>query len=275
MNPLVVPLVTGAEVTFWIVAPLAVLGALGLVLSRRAVYDALSMAVTMICLAVLYASLDAPFLAMTQIIVYTGAVMMMFLFVLMMVGVDTPDSIVETIKGQRVLAILGGVGVAALLIFAVGGALVNPPVSAIEANATHGGNVEGLAHLLFGRYVFVFELTAALLITGAVGAMLLAHHQRVTPRKRQPEQAADRMAAYAATGEHPGALPNSGVYAHTNAIGVPALLPDGSVAEKSISQTLVMRGATVDASPLAKVTNETFAAVEGVVDADDDEDPQQ
>ena len=106
MSPMLIPLVTGAEVTFWIGAPLAVLGALGLVFSRRAVYAALSMAVSMISLAVLYASLDAPFLAMTQIIVYTGAVMMMFLFVMMMVGVDTPDSAVETLKAQRPLAIL-------------------------------------------------------------------------------------------------------------------------------------------------------------------------
>ena len=106
MNTLLVPLVTGAEVTFWVVAPITILGALGLVLSRRAVYAALSVAVTMMGLAALYASLDAPFLAMVQIIVYTGAVLMMFLFVLMMVGITTPDSTVETLKGQRPLAIL-------------------------------------------------------------------------------------------------------------------------------------------------------------------------
>ncbi|WP_269779639.1 NADH-quinone oxidoreductase subunit J [Propioniciclava soli] len=266
-----VPLVTGAEVTFWIAAPIAILGALGLVFARRAVYAALGMAVSMISLAVLYASMDAPFLAMIQVIVYTGAVMMMFLFVLMMVGVDTPDSVVETLKGQRFLAILAGIGAAALLVFAVGGAVVNPPVTTIEANAARGGNVEGLAELLFGRYVFVFELTSALLISGAVGAMLLAHHQRVTPKKRQREMAADRMAAYRTSGEHPGPLPNSGVYAHTNAIGAPALLPDGSVAEKSLSQTLILRGASLDAPALAKVTNETFAAIEAVADDDEDE----
>lgn len=266
MNPTLVPLVTGAEVTFWIAGPIAVLGALGLVLARRAVYAALGMAVAMIALAVLYASLDAPFLAMTQIIVYTGAVLMMFLFVLMMVGVDTPDSAVETLKAHRWLALLAGLGVFALLVFAVGGALVGPARTTVEANTQYGGNVEGLAALLFGRYVFVFELTAALLITAAVGAMLLAHHQRVTERKGQRQQAGERMAAYAATGEHPGPLPNSGVYATTNAIGAPALLPDGSVAEKSVSQTLVLRGATIDAQPLARITNETFAAIESVRD---------
>lgn len=271
MNPTLVPLVTGAEVTFWVAGPLAVIGALGLVLARRAVYAALGMAVAMISLAVLYASLDAPFLAMTQIIVYTGAVLMMFLFVLMMVGVDTPDSVVETLRGHRVLAFLGGLGLVALLVFAIGGAIVDPPVTTAEANATYGGNVEGLAALLFGRYVFVFELTAALLITAAVGAMLLAHHDRVSVKKGQRERASDRMAAYATTGEHPGPLPNSGVFATTNAIGAPALLPDGTVAEKSLSPTLVLRGATVDTVTLAQVTTETFAAIEKVVEDEEDE----
>ncbi|MFP5417238.1 MAG: NADH-quinone oxidoreductase subunit J [Actinomycetes bacterium] len=271
MNTALVPLVTGAEVTFWIAGPIAVLGALGLVFSRRAVYAALSMALAMVSLAVLYASLDAPFLAMTQIIVYTGAVLMMFLFVLMMVGVDTPDSAVETLKAQRPLAILGGVGIAALLIFAIGGALYQEPATVTEANAQFGGNVEGLAAVMFGRYVFVFELTAALLITGAVGAMILAHHERVGIRKGQRELAADRMYAYKTTGEHPGTLPNSGVYASTNAIGAPALLPDGSVSEKSLSQTLIMRGATIDPAPLTQVTAQTFAAIEAVRDEDEDD----
>ena len=98
------------NVVFWICAPLMVLGGLGLILFRKAVHSALSMALTMVCLAVLYASLSAPFLFAVQIIVYTGAVLMMFLFVLMLVGVDTPDSIVETIKGQRVLSALGALG---------------------------------------------------------------------------------------------------------------------------------------------------------------------
>lgn len=270
MNPTLIPLVTGAEVTFWIAAPLAVIGALGLVLARRAVYAALGMAFSMISLAVLYASLDAPFLAMTQIIVYTGAVMMMFLFVLMMVGVDTPDSAIETLKAQRPLAILGGIGLAALLIFAVVGSLVNPPVTVEQANAANGGNVEGIAALLFGKYMFVFELSAAMLITAAVGAMLLAHHQRVKPKRGQQELAVERMEKYATLGEHPGPLPSSGVYATTNAIGAPALLPDGSVAESSLSETLVLRGASLDAQPLARITNETFAALESVTDEEDE-----
>ncbi|MFV0451521.1 MAG: NADH-quinone oxidoreductase subunit J, partial [Propioniciclava sp.] len=173
------------------------------------------------------------------------------------------------LKGQRALAVLGGIGLAALLIFAIGGAIVNAPVTTAEADAAYGGNVEGIAALLFGKYVFVFELSAALLITAAVGAMLLAHHQRVKPKRGQAELAAERMDRYAATGEHPGPLPNSGVYATTNAIGAPALLPDGSIAEKSVSETLVLRGAAIDVPPLAKITNETFAAIEAVAEEED------
>ena len=107
-------------IVFWICAPLMVLGGLGLILFRKAVYSALSMALTMVCLAVLYASLDAPFLFAIQIIVYTGAILMLSLFVLMLVGVDTPDSIVETIKGQRILSAIGALGLLGLMIFSIG-----------------------------------------------------------------------------------------------------------------------------------------------------------
>ena len=89
----------GEVVVFWISAVFAVIGALGLVVSRKAVHSALWVAFTMINLAILYFSLEAPFLGTTQIVVYTGAVMMLFLFVLMIVGVDSSDSLMETIKG--------------------------------------------------------------------------------------------------------------------------------------------------------------------------------
>src|ERR671918_570451 len=103
-------LVTGAEVAFWLLAPVMILGALGMILARKPVHSALCLATVMISLAVQYAAQDAPFLFAVQIIVYTGAILMLFLFVLMLVGVDAADSLVETIKGQRPLAILAGVG---------------------------------------------------------------------------------------------------------------------------------------------------------------------
>ena len=83
--------------------------------------------VVMLSLAVLYAVQDAPFLAVVQIIVYTGAVMMLFLFVLMLVGVDSADSLVETIRGQRFWAVVAGLGFAALLGLGVGNAVLAGP----------------------------------------------------------------------------------------------------------------------------------------------------
>ena len=91
----------GEAVVFWVCGTLAVIGAIGLIVSRKAVHSALWVALTMINLAILYIANSAPFLGMVQIIVYTGAVMMLFLFVLMVVGVDSSDSLVETLRGQR------------------------------------------------------------------------------------------------------------------------------------------------------------------------------
>jgi len=267
-----IPLVTGAEVTFWIVAPLMVLGALGLLFFRKAVYAALSMAFVMVNLAVLYASLNAMFLTFVQIIVYTGAIMMLFLFVLMLVGVDTPDSIVETLRGQRWSAGLAGLGLLGLIVFGIGGALAGgPQVGLDDANAVHGGNVESLAALIFGRYVFIFELTSALLITAAVGAMVLGQHARVRPKPTQREMARQRMVDYAASGLHPGTLPNSGVIARHNSIATPALLPDGTISEASVSAALTSRGVILDSPALSRATAEAFAAIEGVKAEEDEE----
>ena len=123
-----VPLVTGPSVAFWLLAPVMILGALGMILARKPVHSALCLAAVMISLAVQYAAQDAPFLFAVQIIVYTGAILMLFLFVLMLVGVDTADSMVETIKGQRPLAVLAGLGFGCLLVFAVGNAIVGEPI---------------------------------------------------------------------------------------------------------------------------------------------------
>ncbi|MFC7623490.1 NADH-quinone oxidoreductase subunit J [Microlunatus sp. GCM10028923] len=259
----VVPLVTGAEVAFWMLAPIMVLGALGLVLAKRPVHSALCLAVVMISLAIQYAALDAPFLFAVQIIVYTGAILMLFLFVLMLVGVDAADSLVETIKGQRVLAGIAGLGFAILLIAAIGNAIVGTPMGLEQANTTHGGNAQGLAALIFNDYVFAFEATAALLITAAVGAMVLAHRERLKEKKTQRDLAGERMRRYAETGEHPGPLPTPGVFARHNAVHVPALLPDGSVAEKSVSQTLKARGTVLDARDLTGPITESLKQVAG------------
>ncbi|HJZ25239.1 MAG TPA: NADH-quinone oxidoreductase subunit J, partial [Streptosporangiaceae bacterium] len=98
------------ESVFWILAVLAVLAALAMILVPRAVHCALMLAVVMLSLATMYAMQGAPFLAFVQIIVYTGAVLMLFLFVLMLIGISSADSIVETIKGQRQAAGLAAIG---------------------------------------------------------------------------------------------------------------------------------------------------------------------
>jgi NADH-quinone oxidoreductase subunit J len=160
--------------------------------------------------------------------------------VLMLVGVDASDSLVETIRGQRLLAGLAFLGFAVLLIFAVGNAMYGDPVGLTAAQPD--GNPKGIAQLLFGKYVFAFEVTSALLITAALGAMMLAHRERLTPKKTQRDVAAERMRKYAEQGVHPGPLPTPGVLARHNAVDTPALLPDGSIAPTSVSRVLQARG---------------------------------
>lgn len=235
--------------TFWILAPLMVLAALGILFVRKAVHAALLLAVVMICLAVLYAVLDAPFLFAVQIIVYTGAIMMLFLFVLMLVGVDASDSVVETIKGQRIMAVVLGLILGAVLVTGFAQISLGTAVGLEGANA--GGNIEQLANILFSRYVFAFEATSALLITAAMGAMVLAHRERLTPKETQSSRAAQRMRDYAESGKHPGPLPAPGVYARHNAVDTPALLPDGSASEASVSRVLAARGVMRSAPDMA------------------------
>jgi NADH-quinone oxidoreductase subunit J len=114
--------------------------------------------------------------------------------------------------------------------------------------ANEPGNVEALANILFSRYVFAFEVTSALLITAAVGAMVLAHRERLTPKPSQADMAAGRVRRYAEAGEHLGPLPPPGVFARHNAVDTPALLPDGSASAASISRVLAARG-TVRSAP--------------------------
>ena len=231
---------TNEAVLFWILAVVSVVGAIGVVAAPKAVYSAISLALTMIALAVLYIAQDAPFLGVAQVVVYTGAVMMLFLFVLMLIGVDSSESLGETLRGQRLAAISTGVGFGILLIAGIGNVSVSGFTGLTEANA--GGNVEGLAALIFTQYLWAFELTGALLITATLGAMLLAHRERLERRKSQRELAAERFAP----GGHPTTLPNPGVYARHNAVDVPARLPDGSASELSVSAILQLRDLPVD-----------------------------
>jgi NADH-quinone oxidoreductase subunit J len=222
------------QVLFWILAILAVSAALAMILVRQAVHCALMLAVVMLSLAVMYAMQGAPFLAFVQVIVYTGAVLMLFLFVIMLIGISNRESLKETISGQRLWAALGGFGLVVLLIVGVGHATLGTAAPTTSANNTD--NLTGIAQLIFTTYVFPFEITSALLITAALGAMVLAHRERTTPKPTQREVARAKIASGQVAPEPP-----PGVYALHNAVDMPAMLPDGSTAVRSVSRAVAQR----------------------------------
>jgi NADH-quinone oxidoreductase subunit J len=226
---------TGDAVTFYLLGALALIGAVGVVMAANAVYSAMFLAMTMIILAVFYMIENALFLGVVQIVVYTGAVMMLFLFVLMLIGVDSAESLVETLRGQRVAAVIIGFAFGILLIAGIGTVTTGTYATLEQANA--GGNVQGLAVLIFSRYLWAFELTSALLITAAMGAMILAHRERFEHRKTQRELSVERFRP----GGHPTPLPGPGVFARHNAVDTAALLPDGSYSRLSVPQVLEPR----------------------------------
>ena len=225
---------TGEAVVFWILGPVALAGALGMVFSRNAVHSALWLVLTMLSLGVFYVVQDAPFLGAVQVIVYTGAIMILFLFVLMLVGRDSSDSVVETLRGQRIAATLLGIGFAGLVGAGIARATEGLPVTGLDGAQGADGNIQAIAALLFSRYLLAFEVTSALLITAAVGAMVLAHIER-EPGSRQSQKDLSRARFL---GERPSTLPGPGVYARANSVAVPARLPDGGVAPGSVGTGL-------------------------------------
>ncbi len=233
---------TAEAVGFWLLAPLAVVASLGLLFARKAVHAAMSIALVMIIIGIFYIMQKADFLGVVQVFVYTGAVMMLFLFVLMLVGVDSSDSIVETIKGQRWASLVLVVGLVGVLLSLVGSVVfdeqkVQAGLDKVVATNTETGNITGMAELIFGPYVWIFEVTSALLITAALGAMVLAHRERLSPKVTQAQWAARRIKA----NKNVAGLPAPGVYARHNAVDTPALLPDGSPSDLSVSRVLVAR----------------------------------
>ncbi|MET9490860.1 NADH-quinone oxidoreductase subunit J [Nocardia sp. NPDC006630] len=225
---------TGEAVQFWILAVIAVVGALGMVCARKAVHSALCLAATMITLSAFYIAENALFLGIVQIVVYTGAVMMLFLFVLMLVGVDSQESLRETLRGQRIAVIVVGVGFGMLIIAALARGMKSTSVAATGPGLGGKDAIGALAELIFVRYVWAFELTGALLITATIGAMVLAHREKFGPRADQRELSKQRFR----DGRRVTPLPTPGVYARHNAVDAPARLPDGSFEELSVSSIL-------------------------------------
>jgi NADH-quinone oxidoreductase subunit J len=212
----------GETLTFWIIAPIAVLGALGMVFAKKAVHGALMLVTNLFCVAVCYLLLDAPFLGFVQIVVYTGAIMVLFLFVLMLIGVESSESLVETLRGQRFAATILGLGFAGLLVFPLGKAIRHQPAAGVAAaNQEGGGNIHAIARLLFTQYVFAFEAVSALLVIAAVGAMILAHRERTGPKPSQKETLRRRIAE----GGVLTPLPGPGVYARADSADQQPMLP--------------------------------------------------
>ncbi|GIM87014.1 NADH-quinone oxidoreductase subunit J [Salinispora arenicola] len=236
----------GEAVTFWILAPLALLGAIGMVAARNAVHSALWLVLTMLCLGVFYVVQAGPFIGLVQIIVYTGAIMMLFLFVLMLVGRGASDSLIETLRGQRIAALVLGIGFAGLVGTGLYRALAGGTAAGLTA-ANAEGNVQGVARLLFTKYVLAFELTSALLITAAVGAMVLAHVER--RREDRMDQVATMKARFR-PGNYPGPKPGPGVFATSSSVATPALLPDGRLSERSTPEILPVRELTAEDTTL-------------------------
>ncbi|MEO9329117.1 NADH-quinone oxidoreductase subunit J [Gordonia aurantiaca] len=231
---------TGEAIQFWILGVVAVAGALGVVFATKAVYSAFFLATTMIVLAAFYVAQGALFLGVVQVVVYTGAVMMLFLFVLMLIGVDSSDSLRETLRGQRPAAGLIGLGFGVLLIAGIGNATVAVTAGSTAPYALAGDSnsaIESIAELVFVRYLWAFELTGALLIAATLGAMVLAHRARFGTRPTQKELSQTRFRS----GVNLTPLPSPGVYARHNAVDVPARLPDGSPSDLSVNSILAAR----------------------------------
>ncbi|MGH2724054.1 MAG: NADH-quinone oxidoreductase subunit J [Actinomycetota bacterium] len=163
-------------VVFWLAAPVAVGAGVLMLLQRNAVHSALYLILNQFMLAVLFVVLGAPFLAAVQVIVYAGAIMVLFLFVIMFLGVDRREALVETIRGQRVAAIGLGLLVVAEVVVAIrlGVGLGRAAVAEVGPGF---GSAEAVGRRLFTQYVFPFEVTSVLLIVAAIAAMVLARRQ--------------------------------------------------------------------------------------------------
>jgi NADH-quinone oxidoreductase subunit J len=253
-------LTTGEAAAFWVLGPLALLGALGMIFAKNAVHSALFLVLTMLSLGVIYMIQQAPFLGFVQIIVYTGAIMMLFLFVLMLVGRDSSDSVVEVLRGQRLFATILGVGIAGLLVGAVGRSFTDVTPVGLNGNEANGGNgnVENIGRSIFTDFLFPFELTSALLITAAVGAMVLGYVDRHTRGRRTQKELVE--ARFRGEYQRPSPLPGPGVFATSSSVATPALLPDGSVAPESLSALIDSAAASDLEEERRAVSGEAYSA---------------
>jgi NADH-quinone oxidoreductase subunit J len=179
-------------IVFWVFAPISVGSAIAMLFQRNAIHAALFLIVNFFTLAVFYLVLGAPFLFAVQIIVYAGAIMVLFLFVIMLLGVDRDESLVERLRGQRSLGIVLGLGFVAEVVVAIraGVGFSSTGAANFEGIANRGGNAQALSSVLFRQFFFPFEATSVLLIVAAIAAMVLAQRQRTTVTRAEVDAAA-------------------------------------------------------------------------------------
>lgn len=244
------------SIAAWLFGAVIVAAALGMVFSRELIHSALWLLMVMIGVAVEYAVLGAPFVFAVQMVVYAGAIMVMILFIVMMVGSHGEADDREPMKAQRPLAILAALMVLGLIVFSV-------YATKLAAPAGVNGSIANLGELIFTRYVVIFEVLSALLIVAAVGAMVLIFRtRRPGGHSGQREASIARFANWAEHGTNVGAKAGAGVYASTNAMDVPALLPDGSELESSVSGDLVKRHDVHSAGAIADHTARNYRALD-------------
>ena len=220
---------TGEAIAFWILGPVALLGAIGMVLLRNAVHSALSLVATMMCLGLFYLIEQGPFLGLVQIIVYTGAIMILFLFVLMLVGRDSSDSLVETLRGQRVAAILAGLAFALLL------ASDHRPRLQGPDRAQPGRGQRQRRQRQFDRDAAVHQVPVRLRThLGAADRGRRGCHGAGPHRTGRGQAVAEGDGPRADPLRPAAAAARPGRASSGNAIGTPALLPDGSIARESL-----------------------------------------
>ena len=194
----------GFLILFWATASIAVASAIAMLFMRNAVHAALMLIVNFFCIAVFFLMLGSQFLFVVQIIVYAGAIMVLFLFVIMLLGVDRQEDLHERIPGQRWIAVLLGAGLVAEIVVAVRlGLGLSTGHAARLAALNRGGNVRALAAVLFNRYFFPFEVTSVLLIVAAVGVVLLGRRYAGDGTAARPAAIATRAGDGSGDGDGP------------------------------------------------------------------------
>jgi len=161
---------------FVLLAVLAIASALGMVLSKNTVNSALLLVLNLLSIAGVYLLLQAQFLAFIQILVYAGAIMVLFLFVIMLLNLDEEEGFFDKIRVKYIVAFLLGVVVLGQILYSLGG--VADFLPEISEEMAFVGTVEALGDVLYTEYLFAFEMTAILLTAAVVGALMIAQYKK-------------------------------------------------------------------------------------------------